>query len=694
VITIKDISEEINVSRRTVLREMDTVYKWFEFQKVPLKKVANKGLLLEAQNSDREKLLIALNNALEDYVFSKEERIVFILTELLQQSEPSKLFYFADMLGVSEATVSHDMDKVEKWLQSYNLILERKPGVGVNITGKERNIRKALISIIYDNLDGEQIKSVLLDYVSIIPNKRKQNLKIKNRLLSLMDYETIIKIEKAIDQSEIDMGFKFAESSYTALAVHLALAIKRIIHGDNIYIEKSVFNELKECDEFHIASNLIHSLSTVLKIDIPTDEIAYVTMHLKGAKYNSGLTESSVMQFDEIIISNYKLTSIIYEMIKLAERETGFKLSNDDSLLIGLMNHLRPAMNRLKMNLEIRNPLLDSIKEKYPDIYDISLKCCDIIEKNIAIKVPENEVGYIAMHIGSAIERVHNANALKHDIFNVVVTCTSGIGTSKMLAARLKKEFKNLHIIEVFSTTKVKKQWLLDNNIDLIISTVHFVSDTSPVIIVNPLLLKKDISNLNDKLQSISLFRSKNASKNDKHVNLKGVIQKLNLYSSAIIEILSNFVFVENIEAATFSEFLDHICRKLHNNIDKEKELRNELLRREQLGSVIFPEEKVIMLHTRSITINKITVGVFRNKNEILYAGNYFIASIVLIAPVDIEQEKLEIIGEISSKMIDDPSFLHKIKKAKGAILSQVIEDALGEFFYKYNNKINNKELS
>ena len=70
------------------------------------------------------------------------------------------------------------------------------------------------------------------------------------------------------------------------------------------------------------------------------------------------------MKIMYLIISNYELTSMINKMIKIASTETGYDLRSVDSLLIGLVDHLRPAINRIQLKLDIRNPLLDKIKEQ------------------------------------------------------------------------------------------------------------------------------------------------------------------------------------------------------------------------------------------------------------------------------------------------------------------------------------------
>ena len=52
------------------------------------------------------------------------------------------------MLGVSEATVSNDLDEVAKWFDKFKLSLVRKQGFGIYLEGKEKAYRKALTAFI------------------------------------------------------------------------------------------------------------------------------------------------------------------------------------------------------------------------------------------------------------------------------------------------------------------------------------------------------------------------------------------------------------------------------------------------------------------------------------------------------------------------------------------------------------------
>lgn len=678
-ITIQEISNEVGVSRRTILREMSSVYKWFEKRDFIVERSSAKGLSLQISELDKNELLKELNEEQIIHYYNKKERNLYIITELLQSKETLKLSYFSKVLDVSEATISTDLNRVEEWLKEYDLSLERKQGYGVTVLGREKNKRRALVSIMYEMLDGNQLRSAIKQHLGIDENQVKITSKVRINLLNLIDIQTINLIEKAIKNSEKDMGFKFAESSYTALAVHLALAVKRIQNNENINISNEVLADLEPSEEFIVASRLISYLEKELDISIPQDEVAYVTLHLKGARYKNGIYDSNFIKFNEKIISNYELTSIINRMIHVASVETGFDLKNADSLLVGLVDHLRPAINRIQLNLDIRNPLLDKIKEDYLDIYNVSELACQELSESLGIKLPESEIGFIAMHIGSAIEQLKRDSDKYISKYNVVVTCISGIGTSKMLAERLKKEFSNLNIVEVFASTNVNNSWLKRNEVDLILSTVHFDNDQVPVLTVNPLLLEKDIKKINQKLKSIQLVTKE---KVEVEEDFYDHLLHIKLYSESIIELLDNLIIETGNLFDDYNSMLDHVTKKLTPNHPL---LKQDLLRREGIGKINFTDDRVSFLHTRTDAVKKIIVGIFRN-NEYIYDNEFkYDTVLVIVAPKTLTKHKLDVIGEISSLVVTDDLFLNDLRKMSESKLYKKIQLSMKKFFNKIN---------
>lgn len=680
-LTIQHLADELHVSRRTILRDMKFVDEWFLGHDLTVERKGPNGLFVDSDDPVKKALLEEIKTQTYDHVYAPKERQTFIATELLQAKDLYKISVFAKALDVSEATISHDLNHVEKMLETFQLTLVRRPGVGLLVEGKESDKRRALMNYIYEGLDENDLRTVIRTYVAPIsnpPSLDRPFSAITQSLLDLIDLQTIQIIEAAIKESESAMGFEFVESSYTALAVHLALAIKRLQKGDVIEMPEDTLDNLRAFEEFSVATFLIKTIARKLDLSIPDAEIGYITMHLKGARYHQGLYDESLLTFNELIISNYQLTAIIQRMLTRAEKLTGFPIKKSKTLLVGLVDHIRLSINRIQMKLDIRNPLLDKIKENYADIYAVAQDVVSIIETELNITMPEAEIGYIAMHLGSSIEALKNQDSQPHSRIKAVVTCTSGIGTSKMLAERIKSEFDQIDIESILSTTQISEVWLLEKDIDLIISTVHFENRLTPVIMVNPLLLDSDIQKIQGVLSSLKLMRP-NASMKPSIRYQKSDLETMAYSSLAAIELLDHLIIDDDVIVASIEDLLDHIVHRLDLDPNSQSALKKDIKARESLGSVIFKDDHVLFLHTRSAAIQSIRVLIIRHQ-RFTYQTTDCDATLVLLAPQSMSSHKLDVISEISRMTVSEPDFLTHLKTLEMTQLYERFEMHMSRF--------------
>lgn len=75
----------------------------------------------------------------------------------------------------------------------------------------------------------------------------------------------------------------------------------------------------------------------------------------------------------------------------------------NESIHIGLIDHLYLAVKRIKCNERIDNPFLLQIQTLYSKEYSLASIVADKIGRVLKIKFPEDEIGFIALHIHSAI---------------------------------------------------------------------------------------------------------------------------------------------------------------------------------------------------------------------------------------------------------------------------------------------------
>lgn len=682
-VTINSISKDIGVSTRTILRELKEIEGWLEEKGYSLSKKTGVGIKLSSSLKDKELLLMSIDEEASDKTFTPEERQTVIISELLQNKEPIKLYHLTRILYVSEGTISNDLDKLEGWLSNYSLRLIRKPGLGVYLQGNEKNKRRAMVNLIYEKVDEKQILNFIQENIGK-SNEAAGSIEIntRNRLLNLMEKETIRKLEELINKAEENMNYKLADSSYVGLIVHLALAIKRIKNNEKIIMDKGFLADLKENSEFEIAKNLAENIATLFNIEIREDEIGYITMHLMGSKNRSNTYVNK-----ESTIGYYQIVKLAKEIIRTAEAEMGSFIEDNEKLLIGLVNHLEPAIKRLKMRMDIRNPLLQEIKDYYPHLIRVSEKCVRGLEEYIGDKVPESEIAYIAMHLGAAFEK---KLVLPKRKFRVAVACPSGIGTSSLLATRIEKEYDSIQVVDLISAIYVMDNWLKEEEIDFVISTISMENINIPAITVNPLLMEDDINRINSFIEGFKRHgRFKEITQEP--VDFKERLLKLQEYSEGILQILDSF-FLYPVAAANIQELIDKAAILIDDSKDMQQHIRRDLLARERKGGTLISGKGILLLHCRTTAVDTLYFGALNLTGGLTVKngrdeGEEATLALVMLAPEDSKAGYYEVISEVSKMIIDRPMLLNLFKEGEREKAYIEISNYLTEFYkFKINN--------
>lgn len=671
-ITISTIAEILNVSSRTVLREMPKIEEWLDENGFNFIKKPGVGLIIDESLENQQLILelLEVENVQKEY--SKEERKRIILSELLIAKEPLKLFYFTNQLKVSEGTLSNDLDGIEDWLKVFDIKLIRRQGVGIYLEGNEKNYRKVLSDILYRTLEEKELIKLLKKSLNSPSSENSIEFSIENRMLNFID-KTIIKgIEKIVSELEEKFNFKLIDSDYIGLVVHISLAVQRIKNGEKISMDKSSLSELEILPEFAVATEITEKLEKVFTIEIPKDEIGYITMHLKGARLRLNKVENDIDldNLDIKQISNYIITEV--------ENDFNIEIINKQKLSKDIYNHLVPAISRMSMKLNIRNPLLENIKEQYSEIYHSCENACEILKKITKIdKIPESEVAYIAMHIAAAIEE-----NLKNENLSVVIACPTGVGTSKLLGVNIKKEFPNLDIKNSISVINIDTKKLKDDGIDFIISTVDLDVDYR-YICLNPMFLQKDKIKLKEFIHRYSKQRiTKKIIKKELKCD-KDKIKNITNLGTEIISILEEVRVREINNVKTVNDLMGIASSVFAENINHAKEIKKLLLEREEKSSTYLNGFNMMLLHCKDKKITSCKFGVIRLNEKLIEDGKEINFAIISLIPEKNTQTQINIMSHINGEIIERESLRNSIMKISEEELTSIIEKILGDLYRK-----------
>ena len=153
--------------------------------------------------------------------------------------------------------------------------------------------------------------------------------------------------------------------------------------------------------------------------------------------------------------------------------------------------HIKPAIFRIDNGISIDNPLIKEIKEKYGVVYDSVSSNITFIENLIGKRFSDEEKGYIAIHFIPVYDDQKSSELSTR----VLIVCDGGIGTSVLVANRIRRLYSIDHI-KTIPLYELKRE-IENENYNLIISTIGFEMETSiPIIQVSAFINNADISEL------------------------------------------------------------------------------------------------------------------------------------------------------------------------------------------------------
>lgn len=677
-LTVKDLADKIGVSVRTIHRDLKNVEDILEEYQLTLQKKSGVGVAISGDKSRvRELELLLFNISHNEY--TAEERLTIILCALLEADGPVKLVALANDLNVTIATVSSDLTRLEEKLQSFGLTLIRRRGYGVELEGSEGAKRRAMSNIISEHLDESEILSLARE--NIQKRSTQQIDTISERLLGLVEKNKLMIVERVFESIIQKLPFSMADSAYIGLIVHLALAVERIQKGESIKIDASYLENERFTKEYQFAEKIVTELERVFRIDIPEAEIGYITMHLKGAK----------MRHDKeyaIEDSNLHVAMKTKQLIQNVGRRLGRDLSANVSLFEGLVMHLKPALFRISQNMGISNPLLERVKRDYQDLFLI-VKAA-VTEVLPEYRVPDEETGYLVMHFGAVV--FANRDQLQ---MNTLVICSSGIGTSKMLVTRLKKEFPQLKEVQSASALELKN--ININDYPLIISTIPLADFDRDYLIVSPFLSKDEIAKLHAfiKERTYKLVMEQRLHpelpKTAAHKPLATFVKEMTRikdYAGVIAAILQGFKVVPVMGSASIVDILSNACQDLMDQgvIRDKANVIEAIFEREKLGGLGIPDTTMALYHTRtdSVLTSSFTIYSLTEPLEVRGMDDSSMKMkqlVLLLSPLSASEWTLEVLSYLSSLLIESAESIAVFQSNREEQIEAFLTGRLDEFF-------------
>ena len=585
-ITVKDISNLYNITERSIRYDIDELNVFFQEKN-------NKDII--EINNNRLKILYS-ENEIEDivenikekeYFLSENERVNILSYEIFLSKNEFILQYFTEKYNLSKTTVRYSLKELNKIISEYGLVIDMNNNRGYKIIGSEINIRKYIINILREYIKNTKEKKIEYNPLKKIIQKFYKKSRIeesKNTINKILDYT----------------GKTISDEAFETLQLFLFISVIRNKNGHEI--EEDVENEifLSKTKEFSKIREILEKVENIKEKDIHY----FVDFFLGSYSYN--LEYSYFLNW--ILIE-----SLIDQFIKLLSDKLKVNLTEDKILRKELLNHIKPAIYRMKNKFKLTESILSEVKKQYMELFIKTKSSLKIISDFIDLSFDEDEAAFITVMIQRAIMRNNPSTLLKKDP-NILIVCGLGYSSSRFLYENINNRFQ-VNIIDIIPFNQLENYNYL-KKADIIISTLDFKLDGMDVITVNAVMNEKDIL----KLKNYGLPEKKSKIKLSE---LLSIIKKVSDETELKKQLIRNFG--ENIyddmgekseTGKSFVELLSEKSIKLNvaaNNLDevieitgqtmidsglvKEEytdELKNQII---QYGKYILVGDKTILPH-------------------------------------------------------------------------------------------------
>lgn len=530
----------------------------------------------------------------------RNDRKSRILLELLKKSADGiDIYELADNLFISESTLKADIQQMKKEFTAKNIqiIFEKDT---VKLVGTERAKRRYMISLLYDE--------------SNLQEKLKASIQQMIGYISLAALQEMIRTVFAVHEIRIN------QYTLNNIVLHYAISIERIRQGH--IIKKQTDNQdFQTKREYELAKEIADKLAEEYAIDFSEGELEQLALLFIGIQ-NETSANSKNKQLKEVV--DEKIITALHDVLKQVKKTYLIELGDDQEFFNKLAIHVQSLYHRSKYDTFARNSSLLDLKTAYPLIYDISVYISSLIQEKLAIWFNEDEISFIALHIGSFLGTQKNSI----EQASLLLVANDYHDLSENIVAKLENAFGEQIFIKTANEAAIKAQ-----SYDMLLTTDHSIAERyERAIFIQPLLHQNDLRKIEKRIYQIKEQKQK---------------VKMHQYIDQFIPAELYFNQVD-LAAATPKAIRKQINQRLLHNGYVGEDFLQSVEKRESMSSTGFPSG-IAIPHAIEISAVKSSVAVMTLQEPVMWEAY----PVKLIAFVTISKDESKVFNDFFERFIE-----------------------------------------
>ena len=589
----KDLAKLLNVSDRTIRNDIAAINEFYA--DTMIESNIRKGYRIQG-----EKVKRFIEETKKEIPETGEERRWLILKTLVEHNQVN-IYQLADQMCISEFSLENDMNKIRKLLDNYQGLKIIRQSNMLQLSGEEREKRH-----LYEELISYKISGNLWNLNKVAENfMRFDLLKVKELLKDIFE----------------EFHYQMNEVRIPTLLIHVGVILERNFACHFLKEDEEQQGKYGR-EEYEISRHFFEKIGARLSLQVREAEICDFAIYLEHGK-RKGYCEEEQLQ---------GLASDLVQHIIVEIREHfDIDFSEDCEFRLGLEVHTVSLLKRHYANVEIDHTCLEEVKRKYPLIFEMGVWVCKIMEEHLNIIISENEISFIALHLGSAYER---ANLRRK--YRCLLICPHNQTVKDLCIQKIVNRFQDrMEIVDCMSY--FEESLIREKNLDLILTT-------------QPVAHALDIETT-----EISMFFA--------HTDEAAVFQTLNRldqiryrnnFQFFILNLIREEFFTANMAVEEPEKIISDMCDKLYARGYVKENFKEGVLKRERLSPTSFFHGFAIphnMSHQETIH-SAISTAILKQPVQ---WGSYEVRFVLLLAITEENRNFLKIFFDWLDDIVSNP---------------------------------------
>lgn len=589
----KDLAKLLNVSDRTIRNDIAAINEFYA--DTMIESNIRKGYRIQG-----EKVKRFIEETKKEIPETGEERRWLILKTLVEHNQVN-IYQLADQMCISEFSLENDMNKIRKLLDNYQGLKVIRQSNMLQLSGGEREKRH-----LYEELISYKISGNLWNLNKVAENfMRFDLLKVKELLKDIFE----------------EFHYQMNEVRIPTLLIHVGVILERNFACHFLKEDEEQQGKYGR-EEYEISRHFFEKIGARLSLQVREAEICDFAIYLEHGK-RKGYCEEEQLQ---------GLASDLVQHIIVEIREHfDIDFSEDCEFRLGLEVHTVSLLKRHYANVEIDHTCLEEVKTKYPLIFEMGVWVCKIMEEHLNIIISENEISFIALHLGSAYER---ANLRRK--YRCLLICPHNQTVKDLCIQKIVNRFQDrMEIVGCMSY--FEESLIREKNLDLILTT-------------QPVAHALDIETT-----EISMFFA--------HTDEAAVFQTLNRldqiryrnnFQFFILNLIREEFFTANMAVEEPEKIISDMCDKLYARGYVKENFKEGVLKRERLSPTSFFHGFAIphnMSHQETIH-SAISTAILKQPVQ---WGSYEVRFVLLLAITEENRNFLKIFFDWLDDIVSNP---------------------------------------